>query len=476
MSTMDPIPTHTVSVAVKNDKKNKNKKRRGKKHIERRILEAPSTSRPDIEIEYVAPVLVSENDPNFAELTKILSRFATPEELFAPKDAPLPEESKVEADHPSDEFFNSTLEEEKTLSRRAQKKLRLEKVGRLKQLVEKPELVEVHDVSAKDPLFLIYLKSYRNTIPVPRHWTNKRKYLMSKRGIEKGAFKLPEYISATGITEKREKSQKKSLKIQARERMNPKLGKLDIEFQVLHDAFFKHQTKPKLTNFGDLYTDGKEFEIKLKHAQPGKISDGLRKALGMPSGEDVPPPWLLNMQKLGPPPSYPTLKLPGVNAPIPSGAQWGFNPGGWGRPILDQNGKPIWGDVYRTNNTLTEIERFNIDTSYWGQMEEVVWEDEVAAPEELESVENKIEEEEDTHIERVEQKFGLPSLPPPNLDITPQDLKVEEPKALYHVLEKQESKGTGLMNTRHTYVMPEDKKRKDLDHDEELDIKKKKTH
>jgi hypothetical protein len=32
-------------------------------------------------------------------------------------------------------------------------------------------------------------------------------------------------------------------------------------FQVLHDAFFKYQTKPKLTHHGDLYHEGKEFEV-----------------------------------------------------------------------------------------------------------------------------------------------------------------------------------------------------------------------
>lgn len=31
--------------------------------------------------------------------------------------------------------------------------------------------------------------------------------------------------------------------------------------QVLHDAFFKYQTKPKLTAHGDLYHEGKEFEV-----------------------------------------------------------------------------------------------------------------------------------------------------------------------------------------------------------------------
>lgn len=45
----------------------------------------------------------------------------------------------------------------------------------------------------------------------------------------------------------------------------------------------------------------------------------LRDALGMPN-DSAPPPWLRNMQRYGPPPSYPELKIPGLNAPIPPGA------------------------------------------------------------------------------------------------------------------------------------------------------------
>ena len=34
--------------------------------------------------------------------------------------------------------------------------------------------------------------------------------------------------------------------------------------QVLHDAFFKHQTKPNLTPMGALYYEGKEFETRVR--------------------------------------------------------------------------------------------------------------------------------------------------------------------------------------------------------------------
>ena len=50
-----------------------------------------------------------------------------------------------------------------------------------------------------------------------------------------------------------EKEDQKSMKQKMRERVRPKMGKIDIDYQKLHDAFFKWQTKPKMTIHGDLY-------------------------------------------------------------------------------------------------------------------------------------------------------------------------------------------------------------------------------
>jgi hypothetical protein len=97
---------------------------------------------------------------------------------------------------------------------------------------------------------------------------------------------------------------------------------------VLYDAFFKHQRKPKMTGLGELYYEGKEFEAQLEHLKPGVLSEDLRTALGM--SDSSPPPWLVNMQRYGPPPSYPNLKVPGLNAPIPPGAQFGYQVRGRG--------------------------------------------------------------------------------------------------------------------------------------------------
>lgn len=147
-------------------------------------------------------------------------------------------------------------EDEKSVSKKQRKKLKRLSVAELKQLVAFPDVVEAHDVTSADPRLLVFLKSYRNTVPVPRHWSHKRKYLQGKRGIEKQPFLLPEFIARTGISEVRgaiaEDDDKKKAKSRARDRVQPKMNRIDIDYQVLHDAFFRYQTKPKLSILGDL--------------------------------------------------------------------------------------------------------------------------------------------------------------------------------------------------------------------------------
>ena len=116
-----------------------------------------------------------------------------------------------------------------------------------------------------------------------------------------------------------------------------------------HSVSRRWQTKPRMSIHGDLYYEGKEFETRLKEKKPGDLSEELRTALGMPVGPNankVPPPWLIAMQRYGPPPSYPNLKIPGLNAPIPDGCSFGYHAGGWGKPPVDESGRPLYGDVF----------------------------------------------------------------------------------------------------------------------------------
>ena len=82
--------------------------------------------------------------------------------------------------------------------KRERNELTSQMISQLKQECARPEVVEVWDIRARDPKLLVYLKAYRNTVPVPRHWSQKRKYLQGKRGIEKPPFELPSFIQSTG--------------------------------------------------------------------------------------------------------------------------------------------------------------------------------------------------------------------------------------------------------------------------------------
>ncbi|XP_046864192.1 splicing factor 3B subunit 2-like isoform X2 [Xenia sp. Carnegie-2017] len=262
----------------------------------------------------------------------------------------------------------------------SKKKLKLKNrmsVAELKQTIHRPDVVEMHDVTAPDPKLLVFLKACRNTVPVPRHWCFKRKFLQGKRGIIKPPFQLPDFIQKTGIMEMREalqeKEDAKNMKAKMREKIRPKMGKIDIDYQKLHDAFFKWQTKPKMTIHGDLYYEGKEFETKLKQKKPGDLSEELRTALGMPTRQGsnlVPPPWLIAMQRYGPPPSYPNLKIPGLNALIPEGASFGYHAGGWGKPPVDEHGRPLYGDVFGVQQTdINIVHDEQVNSNLWGELE-----------------------------------------------------------------------------------------------------------
>ncbi|MFM7854266.1 MAG: DUF382 domain-containing protein, partial [Flammeovirgaceae bacterium] len=111
-------------------------------------------------------------------------------------------------------FFSEENKETKFLSKKKRKLLKRMKISELKQFATKPETVEAWDVTSADPILLVTLKSIKNSVPVPKHWCQKRKFLQNKRGILKQPFKLPDYIESTGISKIRDHitGDRKSLK------------------------------------------------------------------------------------------------------------------------------------------------------------------------------------------------------------------------------------------------------------------------
>lgn len=69
----------------------------------------------------------------------------------------------------------NAADEKERMSKRKLKKLSRLSVAELKQLVSRPDVVEMYDVTARDPKLLVQLKAHRNTVQVPRHWCYKRK-------------------------------------------------------------------------------------------------------------------------------------------------------------------------------------------------------------------------------------------------------------------------------------------------------------
>ncbi|CAK5267597.1 unnamed protein product [Mycena citricolor] len=420
-------------------------------------------------VEYVTEQL-DANGSVMDSFSDVFARFQAPPEESAAKES-IP--SKGEVIYSDDEMASEgdSDAESKPLSKKKQRKLSRLTVAELKRLVKKPEVVEWTDVTAADPRLLLHLKSYRNTIPIPIHWSAKRDYLQGKRGIEKPPFQLPAYIADTGIGTMRdavkEKEANMSLKQKTRERVQPKMGKIDIDYQKLHDAFFKFATKPVTTGYGEMYYEGKEFETSLKEKRPGDLSPELVEALSIPPL--APPPWLISMQRFGPPPSYPTLRIPGLNAPIPEGAQWGFHPGGWGKPPLDEYNRPLYGDVFgalpKVGGGDTDMGE-PIDKTTWGELEPDEEEEE-----EEESSEEEEEEEDDTPApgdgmqtpSGMETPSGMTSVvstvaggleTPDFLELRKgrtADVQDSGPKSLYTVVPERQASVRGLMGSERGY-------------------------
>lgn len=387
------------------------------------------------------------------------------------------ETTKVETEKP-EVFFDDDdeipdEEEEPKMSKKKRKELTKLSIAELKALVQKPDLVEWTDTSAPDPRLLVHIKAHRNVVPVPTHWSLKREYLSSKRGIEKPAFALPKFIQETGISEMRdaalEKQEQATLKQKQRERVQPKMGRLDIDYQKLYEAFFRFQTKPELTRYGEVYYEGKEYETNLRHLRPGELSDELKEALNIPPG--APPPWLINQQRFGPPPSYPALKIPGLNAPPPPGAMWGFHPGGYGKPPVDEHNRPLYGGdifgVLQTQQTAQQGEP--VEKDLWGELQPMEEESE----EESEEEEEEAEEEEDedamdaTHaqsgletpsgfVSTVPSEFGTAENISGEFDVRKHHRGTEtediaQPKAAYRVIPEQASRVSGFFGGDRVY-------------------------
>ena len=370
---------------LKEKKKKKKKDKKGSKNKENndkeyliKLLNDESKKNKDniLKLEYqpiddieIEKPFKEKNKPNKneidSEMQKVLDLFEKKienqnkkiESLTKEKQPNVPKE-KIQKENIKNHDDDSSSESDKELkieeSRKKRKKLIKEQgqssLADLKSKAPYPEVVEPWDTNASDPELLIHFKCMPNTVPVPIHWAQNGKYLQSQRGKVRKPYKLPDYIEATGISRIRliELPVHISLQQKTRRRMRPKLGRTDIDYQILYDAFFKYQTKKRLTKLGEVYYEGKETDKRMSKFRPGKLSRNLRNALGISSS--TIPPFVQNMQRYGPPPAYPFLKIPGVNIPDDDASAMA-TPGLWEEPDFRYTKEFIW--------------NFDTDKSHW---------------------------------------------------------------------------------------------------------------
>ena len=173
-----------------------------------------------------------------------------------------------------------------------------------------------------------------------------------------------------------------------------------------------------------------------------------------------PPPWLWMQQRYGPPPSYPNLRIPGLNSPIPPGCQYGNHAEGWGRPPVDEQGRPLYGDVIGVYVEEKATKKLNPEEEkLWGEIPENAVEEE--DEEEEREAEVPAEEEKKEEEVPVPADVVIPGSETPaaiQLRKEAGDETPYEPKSLYtHLEEVEVSGGEGFMPPTKKYVIPSSK-------------------
>ncbi len=390
--------------------------------------------------------------PEFAQFKHVFDKFHMEEPNTVEQSKGDIMDSEDDQNPEYGEGSDDEKDDQPKMSKKKQRKANKIPLAELKAASKYPELVQWYDVDAADPVLVVEIKSKKNYVPVPAHWQFKREYLSGRRSIEKKPFTLPKFISETGITDMRDttKEDESNMKQRMREKVQPKMNRLDLDYQKLHDAFFKFQTKPRLFGFGDVYFEGRENEeLDISKYKPGVVSDELRNALGIPRGVTLP--WVQKMQHFGPPPNYPDLKIPGYNVD------------------LSEEETMFADDVAVTSIDNVETEPFGKLLSYESS------EDEEEEEDDEEEEEEEVDEEEadaylsDSELKQAsgienenvdvptyeaeensdEEDVPLAEVETRNSPVTEED--DQQPKKLYHVVKESEQTDSGLMSSKRAY-------------------------
>ena len=181
-----------ISRAEKNRRKRERKKRQKEEQRKENEVRDSNTDdgkddrndNGDIEIEYVVESLplelntiVDGKNDSQDNMADVLRRFHERSTILVSDDElNKHDDGSVGVDY---EHYDDG-EDETTPSKKKLRKMNRPTVAELKNKVERADLVEAHDITSADPEFLLFLKALPGTVPVPRHWGRKRKYLQGK--------------------------------------------------------------------------------------------------------------------------------------------------------------------------------------------------------------------------------------------------------------------------------------------------------
>lgn len=170
-----------LSTAERNRRKRERKKR--EKEEQRKVeenqleIQENTTNESDVVIEYVPePLQIPDDVVGYEVLRAWQARsvaVVSDDERYSGKNI---DQNKVLEHDDDDDIDGSSA----GISKRKMREMIRPSIADLKRTVQRPDLVEAHDVTADDPEFLIQLKAVAGTVPVPRHWGRKRKYLQGK--------------------------------------------------------------------------------------------------------------------------------------------------------------------------------------------------------------------------------------------------------------------------------------------------------
>ena len=233
----------------------------------------------------------------------------------------------------------------------------------LKLIAQNPSLVGIDDVNSPCPFIYTSLKSLACFVPVSPFWAMRKGKLKRLPFNFRPEYKLPPNVASTRIAQTRALSKENAISAPKKRvklsRLQPIIGQLNVSYSDMHDCFFKLTYTPPLSRLGEYpqaFFERTRSQQTLSSGNPGVISEKLREALGMAT-DTQPLPFLKTMQKIGLPPGYPGLLVPGINAPLPKGA----SPSDWAAFSFEGKMKERTEIIGFTNKQLIYLEKQNVD-------------------------------------------------------------------------------------------------------------------